>query len=334
MALLAALAAGPAPPPPPARQFTLGLEHLDAPAVSMLAPAPGEPFPAALGLHLLPPGPPSHEAPGDRRDGAPAAPRPLVLVAATPPAPPGLLASIIVPPGRTGGPFPLDPLERAALRELERARSYGGPDNASEPAVLVSIPGIVKFVRDAVQQARERRLPEGARVGRGRIVRVLAREAGGAAPAAVSVLPLVLGWVAPTVGGPCDSDGVCTVTGLPEESFSALVIGEGAALVDVPVPVGTVAVRLRPLGVLRLLPAAGASGVSVRVLDDSSRLAVPVHPSLNRGRGEWLPLGDAGATVLAPAGAYVVEVRRSGPTVRMTVQLPPDVTTVVTLAPP
>lgn len=334
MALLAALAAAQAPPTPPARQFTLGLEQLDAQAVSVLAPAPGEPSPVALGLRLLPPGPPSHAATGDRRGGASVAPRPLVLVAGTPPERPGLLASAVVPPGRTGGPFPLDPLERAVLRELERARSYGGPDNASVPAVLVSIPGIVKVIRDAVRQARERRLPDGARVGRSRTLRVLPREAGGAAPAAVSVLPLVLGWVAPTVGGPCEPDGVCTVTGLPEESFSALVIGEGAALVDVPVPVGTVAVRLRPLGVLRLLPVAGTSGASVRVSDDSSRLAVPVHPSLNPGRGEWLPLGDAGATVLAPAGAYVVEVRRSGATVQLEVQLPPDVTTVVTLAAP
>lgn len=245
------------------------------------------------------------------------------------------MMSALVPPGRTGSLFPLDPLERAVLGEMERARSYGGPDNWSAPAFLVSIPVVVDMIREAVRSRRARRQPEGASVTGGRRLHLLALEASGRPPEAVAVIPLVLGWVAATAGGPCDAGGSCEVGALPDAGFTALVIGDGAAVVDVPATAAVVVARLRPLGMLRLLPPAGAPDLTVRVTDAITRLAVPIHPAVNQSRGEWLRPGAGGAIVLAPAGDYVVEVRAPADlAARLGVAVPGGGTTVVTLPVP
>ena len=338
--VLAAAGAAPPTPTPTAapRVLSLGIASPGAEAGAELTLGGGylDPGGTERRWRLALDAPPTVRQPA-RASPAPSAGRVLVIdyAPAPSPAPAPPLVSALVPPGRPGSLFPLDPLERAALGEMERARSYGGADNWSAPAFLVSIPVVVDMIREAVRSKRARRLPEGARVGGGRRLRLLALEASGRAPEAVTVIPLVLGWVAATAGGPCDAGGGCEVGALPDAGFTALVIGDGAAVVDVPATAAVVVARLRPLGVLRLLPSAGAHHLAVRVTDAVTRLAVPIHAALNQSRGEWLRPGAGGAIVLAPAGDYVVEVRAdAGLAARLAVAVAGGGTTVVTLPVP
>ena len=324
---------------PPTRALTLRIERLDGPADPAMT----------LGTGLLESGGTERrwrlslaatlpvERPSGGADPAPRAGPALVLGHrhAPQPAPASPLVSALVFPGRTGNLFPLDPLERAVLGEMERARSYGGPHNWSRPAFLVSIPGLVKVIREAVQAALAGRLPEGARARTGRTLRVLALEDSGSTPEAVTVIPLVLGWVGSTAGGPCDAGGTCEVTALPDGAFTGLVIGDGAALVDVPAHVDVVVARLRPLGLIRLMRPVDGVDMAVRIVDGVTRLAVPTHPSLNHGRGEWVRVRGIGATVLAPAGDYVVEARADATLAgRLEVTVLAGATTTVTLPAP
>ena len=338
--VLAAAGAVPPPPTPAAAAgvLSLGIAGPGAQARAELTLGGGylDPGGTERRWRLVLDGLPPDRQPA-RVGPAPSAGRVLVIdyPPAPSPAPASPMMSALVPPGRTGSLFPLDPLERAVLGEMERARSYGGPDNWSAPAFLVSIPVVVDMIREAARSRRARRLPEGARVGGGRRLRLLALEASGRAPETVTVIPLVLGWVAATAGGPCDAGGSCELGALPDAGFTALVIGDGAAVVDVPATAAVVVARLRPLGALRLLPSPGAHDLAVRVTDAITRLAVPIHAALNQGRGEWLRPGAGGAIVLAPAGDYVVEV--SAPAAlaaRLDVSVPGGGTTVLTLPVP
>ena len=338
--VLAAAGAAPPTPTPTAapRALSLGISGPGAQAGAELTLGGGylDPGGTERRWRLVLDAPPTVRQPA-RAGPAPRAGRVLVIAypPAPSPAPASPMVSALVPPGRTGSLFPLDPLERAALGEMERARSYGGPDNWSAPAFMVSIPVVVDMIRDAVRSRRARRLPEGARVGGGRRLRLLALEASGRAPEAVTVIPLVLGWVAATAGGPCDAGGSCEVDALPDAGFTALVIGDGAAVVDVPATAAVVVARLRPLGVLRLLPSAGAHDLAVRVTDAVTRLAVPIHAALNQSRGEWIRPGAGGALVLAAQGGYVGEGRPPpAPPARQAGALPRGGTAVVTLPVP
>lgn len=201
----------------------------------------------------------------------------------------------------------------AAQREMARAMYPGLPGSATltpQVAVGLSLRDIVGAIRAAIERARWERLPEGAKVPRTRTLELTVIPAHLPCESVV-VQPLVLSWVGDAVGGACENDQRCVVAGVPAAAFTALVRGAGAALVAIPEQGDLAPVRLRREGTLQLRPSPRTAvfPVDVRLSERGSHLVVPLHPSLNPQRGEWVTVSNAPLTILLPAGRYRVEMR-------------------------
>lgn len=201
----------------------------------------------------------------------------------------------------------------AAQREMARVMYPGLPGLATltpQVAVGISLRDIIGAIRAAIERARWERLPEGAKVPRTRTLELTILPAVFPCESVV-MQPLVLSWVGDAVGGACENNQRCVVAGLPAAAFTALVRGAGAALVAVPEQGNPAPVQLRREGTLQLRPSPRTAvfPVDVRLSERGSHLVVPLHPSLNPQRGEWVTVSNAPLTILLPAGRYRVEMR-------------------------
>jgi len=86
-----------------------------------------------------------------------------------------------------------------------------------------------------------------------------------------------------------------------------------------------VAVQLQPAGRLVVMPPVESGGGSWRVrVVAAGGVAVPVSPSANPGRSEWITPGGNPLTLRLPAGGYVVEaIASAGTTQQHEATVPP-----------
>lgn len=194
------------------------------------------------------------------------------------------------------------------LKGLFRASGESIDGSLGVPIDFVAIGRIIgKWWRSR----QENRRPEGARLPRDATLHLVVREADGSVPNQISVLPLTVGWIGEAMPGSCDQQGRCTVEGLPGATSTLLVRGSGAAIVAAHRFDRELPVTLRPAAWLKLEPASDARPL-VRIVDETTRLTVPVIRWMNPERGEWVTLTAAGLPLLLPAGTYTVEVTSPG----------------------
>lgn len=143
------------------------------------------------------------------------------------------------------------------------------------------------------------------------VLRLRVSTAPGGAPSSLYVTPLVFGTVGNPVPATCDSEGLCTVRGLPAGRLTLRLDagGEGMALVAAAMPGPEVQVRLRPVGVLRITAPPDEAGVTwkVRIHDPGTLLVLPVDRWRNPGGSEWVPVPASGLSVGVPEGSWIVE---------------------------
>ncbi|MFZ5785893.1 MAG: carboxypeptidase regulatory-like domain-containing protein, partial [Acidobacteriota bacterium] len=137
------------------------------------------------------------------------------------------------------------------------------------------------------------------------------------------LVPAASGVVLDSVWARCDRRGRAVVASLGPGSYTALLVGRGAALARLSVPSSGGRVVLRPLGTLVVLaPPPGASAWRVRALLDG--IAVPVQRWSNPERGEWVSLVTRTLSMRLPEGEVVVQaVDPGGATHERRVRIPP-----------
>lgn len=137
------------------------------------------------------------------------------------------------------------------------------------------------------------------------------------------LVPAADGVVLDGVWARCDRRGRAVVTSLGARSYTGLLVGRGAALVQFAVPSSGVRVALKPIGAL-VIVAPTPSGPAWRARVIAGGTVVPVAQWSNPARGEWVALSSGTLTVRLPAGEVVVQaVDPDGVTHERRVQVPP-----------
>lgn len=135
---------------------------------------------------------------------------------------------------------------------------------------------------------------------------LLLREADGAPPDQVMVVPMREGRVEDPLWLRCDGEGRAIVTSLLPGVFTLLVTGRGAALIRLAFPGAEAVVQLRQSGRLSIIPLREGA-TRVRLVGAVTGLTVPVMPWQNPGRGEWVELLGSTLNVRLPAGTYTLQ---------------------------
>jgi len=184
----------------------------------------------------------------------------------------------------------------------------GGAVNSVQDGALFDVMGLVSYIKSIRKARKAKRLPAGSRVQRNQTLVLNVREDDGSTPPTITVLPMVLGWVGDVLVANCGSSGKCTVEGLPDNQSTLLVRGTGAAFVGFSPGRKPQPLDLEPVGILKLMPPADATGFTrARLTHRPTKLQVPVIRWLNPGRGEWFNIPPTGLPLLLPQAAYEIE---------------------------
>jgi len=183
-----------------------------------------------------------------------------------------------------------------------------GTVNYYQDGALFDVTAMIRVFKSFLKSRKAKRQPLGSRVNRNQKLILHVREDDGSIPPTITVLPMTLGWVGDVLVANCGSSGRCFIEGLPDKPSTLLVRGTGAALVGFSPGRKPQQLQLDPVGILKLVPPANATGtIRARVTHMPTRLYAPVIRWLNPGRGEWFDIPPTGLPLLLPQAAYEIE---------------------------